>query len=142
MNRAILREIIFKDKSEKQWLEDLLHPLIIKRMYEMVDAIENAPYCIVMIPLLLEVGGFNRIDRILVIESDKELQVQRLRQRDNIEDETIDAILSTQATSQLRLAHADDIIYNNGSVKELENKVESLHRFYSALAQGKEFSTS
>lgn len=132
LNRKKLREIIFKDSGEKIWLEKLLHPLIEEEIQNQL-ALIKAPYCVLVIPLLLEVSPYHFIDRILVIDTLPENQIERVMSRDQLQKEEVLAIMQTQLNRIKRLSQAHDVIINNGDLKDLEEKVELLHQFYSTF---------
>lgn len=134
LNRTALRKIIFADESQRIWLETLLHPLIYEEMDKQVKR-STSPYCIAVIPLLLEKPPHDMVNRILVIDTIESEQIKRTRVRDNSTIDDVKAILKTQATRAQRLAAADDIIENNGSPADLVSQVERLNGFYRALAQ-------
>lgn len=134
LNRKKLREIIFKDADERRWLEQLLHPLILEGINVRKKAV-TAPYCIVVIPLLLEKNVYQGIDRILVVDCEEYLQIQRVQQRDHLTVEQVKTILAAQAPRQEKLKVADDLIENSGNLENLSQQVEKLHRFYLQLAQ-------
>ncbi|WP_039914831.1 dephospho-CoA kinase [Cellvibrio mixtus] len=134
LNRARLREIIFSNPSEKDWLERTLHPIINQRIREQL---KNAagPYVILASPLLLETRQYLLVDRILVIDASEQLQIERASQRDFSNEAQIKAIMQTQLSRQERCARANDIIQNHGSLIELDEQVGSLHKLYMELAQ-------
>lgn len=132
LDRTLLRSMVFADTSKRKQLEGLLHPLI---MAAALRAGETAggDYQIFAVPLLVETAFDKLMDRVLVVDCDPELQRQRLMSRDNESAESADAIIASQATRQERLAIADDVILNDGTLRELEAGVERLHRQYLAL---------
>jgi dephospho-CoA kinase len=132
LNRARLRDIIFQSPAERLWLEQLLHPLIRKQIETQIKAVV-APYCIVVIPLLVESGAYDFIDRVLVIDTNETEQIQRAAQRDHVSPERIAAILNTQASREARLAIAHDVIQNNGKMNDLIPQVEWWHQHYLSL---------
>lgn len=134
LRRAALRKIIFENPHEKVWLEKLLHPLIRKKMKEAIDRC-HYPYCILVIPLLAESKGITFIDRVLVVDAPMDLQIQRAKQRDDVSDKAIKAIIDSQCDHHERLAIADDIINNDADLTTLQNKVQQLHQKYLNLAQ-------
>lgn len=136
LDRRQLREIIFQDPHHKKWLEELLHPIIMRQIADEITYITH-PYCIAVIPLLMEIGADAFIDHILVIDVNEEDQLQRASLRDNSTTESIKAILKTQMTRDERLKIADDIIDNSGSIDALDSQVEKLHQKYLQLGQGK-----
>lgn len=136
LNRATLRSIIFKENNERVWLEQLLHPLIRKEMHRQVMQIAApVPYCIVVIPLLFESDPHSFIDRILVVDTPEETQINRVSARDKIPKADILTILQAQTTREQRLSQAHDIIINDGQIADLEPQIEGLHQLYSELAR-------
>lgn len=133
LNRAKLRELIFSNPAEKDWLEKLLHPIINQRIRERLAA-ASSPYTILASPLLLETQQYLLVDRVLVIDANEELQIARASQRDLNNEAQIRAIIKTQLSRQERCSRADDIIHNHGSLIELDEQVEKLHQFYLELA--------
>ncbi len=130
LDRAQLRKIIFTDPLKRQWLEQLLHPLIRAEMQRLISA-ARSPYCIAVIPLLLETKPNPLIQRILVIDTPEEQQIARCITRDHLSEKEIKAIMQTQVTREQRVAAADDIIDNHHRTPaELYPQVEKLHQFY------------
>jgi dephospho-CoA kinase len=135
LDRRALRNLIFKDSSLRQALDAILHPLIRAEM-EREAAQAKAPYVVMAIPLLVEGGNAGkRVDRVLVVDADETLQIQRLQARDGSSQEQARAILSSQASRAARLGQADDVILNSGTVAELRQAVDRLHEKYLQLAQ-------
>jgi len=134
LNRAQLREIIFADKKQRKTLERVLHPLIYKEMWQKVGQISD-PYCILSIPLFTESEQTYQVDKVLVVDCLKELQIQRLKIRNNFTDEHIALILEAQATREARLLRADDIITNNADRQKLTQQVDTIHLKYLDLAK-------
>lgn len=136
LDRRKLAHIVFSKSNEKIWLEDVLHPLIkeevIRRMQKLTIE-KDPPYCIVVVPLLLE----NRFqfedlfDRTLVVDCKIDVQIERIRQRDKRSVEEIKAILGAQASREKRLEVADDVIENSDlTMDELKLAVKALHEKY------------
>jgi dephospho-CoA kinase len=133
LDRRALRTLVFADPLKRQELEGILHPLIRADMEQRAeDAI--GPYLILAIPLLVEGGGRNRVDRILVVDVPEALQLERLVTRDSVGPEEARAILAAQANRTDRLHAADDVLRNTGTVRELQQKVDRLHDRYLQLA--------
>jgi dephospho-CoA kinase len=96
----------------------------------------QGPYLVMAIPLLVEGGSARkRVDRVLVVDVDEALQIQRLQARDGSSEEHARAILASQASRAARLGEADDVLLNTGSVAELRQAVDRLHEQYLQLAQ-------
>lgn len=133
LNRARLRKQIFQNKTERAWLENLLHPLIAEERLRQIAA-TSKPYVIVEIPLLLEKSLGEEVDRVLVVDVPEALQIERVKQRDSVSKASIRAIMDTQVSASQRRASADDVIDNSGSLDDLRPQIESLHRKYLKLA--------
>lgn len=132
LDRKQLRELIFADNTERQWLENLLHPSILEVMQQRAKQ-AISPYCMLVIPLLLEKNLQNIVDRVLVIDAPEKLQYDRAIQRDQLTPEQFNAILQTQLTRAERLKLADDIIYNDSDLNHLKQQVFKLHEGYLKL---------
>ena len=130
LDRKKCRKLIFEDNIKRLWLEKLLHPLIRNETKKQLEKIQ-APYCIVVIPLLVENLPHPYIDRILVVEISEENALARASDRDQSTPDQIKAIMRSQASQQQRLAVADDIIDNNAERSDLPDQVSRLHKFYS-----------
>lgn len=133
LNRARLRAIIFQSPDEKTWLNNLLHPLINARTQQL-KALSTAPYVLWVVPLLVENGLQHQADRVLVVDVDEATQLRRTIQRDGIDRQQAQNILSAQATRSTRLAVADDVINNSGTPDEALPQVAALHQRYLTLA--------
>ncbi len=115
LDRRALRDLIFSDSGARRDLEAILHPLIRARM-ERAAASAAGPYIVMAIPLLIEGGSRDRVDRILAVDVDEAVQLQRVMARDGGSLEQARAILASQASRSARLAAADDVILNTGTV--------------------------
>jgi dephospho-CoA kinase len=133
LDRAALRDRVFANPAERQWLEQLTHPAIRELTDQRCDA-ATGPYVIVAIPLLVETRGENRFERVLVVDCDPLLQLARLQARDGVTSQQAAQILAAQTTREQRLAAADDVIQNNGDIAGLRDQVEKLHRQYLSLS--------
>lgn len=134
LNRPLLRERIFNNKEARLWLEAYLHPRILQRMQDLIAVLPPAPYCIASIPLLVEVKAHSFIDRILVVDTSREHQLLRLTQRDHINLTQAEAMLQAQVSREERLAVADDVIRNDGTLGYLEEQVNRLHKQYLSIS--------
>jgi dephospho-CoA kinase len=132
LNRKMLAKKIFNNLEEKSWLEKLLHPLINEEVLA-AKAKVKSPYCIIVIPLLIETLPNPTIDRILVVDSPQSLQISRTVARDQRSESEITAIIDTQAAPEERLKAADDLIINDRGLAELTEAVLHLHHQYLKL---------
>jgi dephospho-CoA kinase len=130
LNRAELRNRVFSNPREKTMLENILHPLIFADMQNKIDKLKT-PYCIASIPLLFETGMCDFVDRVLVIDCPEDLQITRVKQRDNLTEERIKTIIASQVSREFRLANADEVLDNSTNNRnELAQQVETLHNSY------------
>ncbi len=133
LDRRALRELVFSDPDARRDLEAILHPLIRSEM-DRCAALAVGPYIVMVIPLLIEGGSRDRVDRILAVDVDEAVQLQRVMARDHCSAEQAQAILDSQAPRSVRLAAADDVLSNAGTVTELRQAVDGLHQQYLRLA--------
>ncbi|HUO79808.1 MAG TPA: dephospho-CoA kinase [Steroidobacteraceae bacterium] len=134
LDRRRLRTLVFADEGRRRRLEAILHPAIRAATAAAVAA-ATAPYVVVAIPLLVESGQAADYDRVLVVDAAPETQRARLVERDGESPAGADAILAAQAGRASRLAVADDVLDNRGTLAELEAAVGRLHERYLALAR-------
>lgn len=136
LDRARLRAIVFSNPEEKRWLEALLHPLVYSEIGRRIATL-SAPYCIVVVPLLLETGQRHLVDRLLVVDCPEDLQRRRVKLRDGLSDAQIGQIMASQSGRADRLAAADDLLENIDDEATLAERVEQLHRSYLTLGRQK-----
>ncbi len=129
LNRKHLREIIFSQPNERQWLENLLHPLIRAKIEHLANSC-TTPYCVIEIPLLLNKKNYPYLNKILAIIAPRNLQIARVMERDQCSEAQALAILSTQPDDKARLEIADDVIINDSGLGALQHNLEKLHHKY------------
>ena len=134
LDRRALRDLIFSNPGARRDLESILHPLIRADMERSADQAVG-PYIVLAIPLLIEGGPSDRVDRILVVDVDEAVQLRRVMERDGCTAEQARAILASQASRSARLAAADDVLQNTGTVTDLRQAVDRLHERYLRLAE-------
>jgi len=132
INRAHLRKEVFDDEEKKKVLESIIHPLVRDLMGKKITA-SNSPYSIIMVPLIFETNSMSNYNRILVIDCDPRLQLERAILRDNNSKEQIQKIIDSQCTREERISIANDIIPNNDSIKNLKTRTIAMHKFYLGL---------
>lgn len=133
IDRDKLRERVFDNTDERRRLETILHPRIRAIVQDKLAAIE-APYGVVVVPLLIESGFSDLVDRILVVDAMENVQIQRTAARSGLREPEIRKIMSAQANRARRLQQASEVIENNGDRKHLEAEVERMHQWYLSLA--------
>ncbi len=133
LNRSKLRELIFSDPTEKQWLNDLLHPMIRNKIDSDLSKV-TSPYGLLVAPLLVENQMQSMADRVLIVDVPTEVQIERTMSRDNVSREQVASILKSQASREQRLAVADDVIKNHTKNQELLPQITDLHQKYLAIS--------
>ncbi|MDA9965456.1 dephospho-CoA kinase [Gammaproteobacteria bacterium] len=134
IDRAKLRQEIFDDKEKKKTIESITHPLVRDLMAERIAA-STSPYSIIMVPLIFETNSMSAYNRILVIDCDTKLQLERATLRDNNSSEQIQKILDSQCSRTERLSIANDVIPNNDSLENLKTRSLAMHKFYLGLCK-------
>jgi dephospho-CoA kinase len=133
LDRRALRECIFSDLPARRRLEGILHPLIRADMERRAQD-DPGSYIVLAIPLLIESSEPGRVDRVLVVDLPEDIQLERVIARDRVSSDQARAIISAQASRESRLAAADDVLVNDGSVSMLRKAVDSLHLKYMGLS--------
>lgn len=137
LDRTAMRELAFADPAQRTRLEAILHPLIRAESAAQVRA-ANAPYVMLVVPLLVESGTYReRVDRVLVVDCSEQIQVDRVVARNGLTPAAVRAIMVAQATREQRLAVADDLIDNSGDLDSLRRQVSALDGEYRRLAEGR-----
>ena len=133
LDRALLRRRLFGDEALRRRVESILHPAILAKLgRQSADA--GGPYQLLVIPLLVESDLAGIVDRVLVVDCPVERQIERLMQRDGETREGASAMLAAQVSRKTRLAAADDVIVNDGTIADLAVRVAALDRKYRDLA--------
>ena len=135
LDRAALRQLIFHDSRAKATLENILHPRIRQCVIDALDHSGDAPYCMIVVPLLFETGAYaNLVQRTLVVDCPEELQIERAMARSVLTEAEVRAVMAAQLPRSLRLARADDVIVNDADIESLIKKVNEIHKKYIRLA--------
>ena len=131
IDRVALRRRVFEDPQERLWLEQMLHPMIRQRIEQTITELEQrqaGDLVLVVVPLLFESGFDDLVDVSVAIDCPRELQIQRLRERDNLDTELARRMIEAQLSNDQRLARADLSIRNDGSAPVSELAEELLQR--------------
>ena len=136
LDRKKLRTMIFNNSELKRDLEQIIHPEVYAIINQKINASQE-PYQIIVIPLLIETGYQNFVDRVLIVDCSMETQLARLINRDNETMKNARKIIANQIERNERLKFADDIIENEKktSINVLKNKVLQLHQTYLELPE-------
>jgi dephospho-CoA kinase len=135
LNRARLREIIFADPSQKEWLNNLLHPMIREQMLQQLETVQS-DYALLVIPLMVENNLQSLADKVVVVDVDPETQIQRTVERDQVDQQQAEAIVASQASREQRLAIADYVIKNNTKNQKLLYQITELHKKFLEMCRG------
>ena len=137
LDRPAMRSIVFGDDKARRRLESILHPKIGRATREQADA-AGGPYQVIVVPLLVESSLRAFVDRVLVVDCDEATQVARLLARDAETEDQARRMLAAQSSREERLAIADDIVTNDGSLDDTRKQVLALHRRYLEEAAGRD----
>jgi len=127
LDRKALRKIVFETPAQRDWLEQLLHPLIRDRILLKLDQ-TTSEYAILASPLLLETDQHLLVNQIVVVDVDEATQISRTVARDSTDSEQVRAIIAAQMSRDERIAKADELIDNSGAVDALTPRIEQLHK--------------
>ena len=134
INRAFLRQEVFDDEKKKKLLESIIHPLVRDLMIQKIAA-SQSPYSIIMVPLIFETNSMNNYNRILVIDCDPIVQLERAMLRDKNSKIQIQKIIDSQCSREERISIANDVIPNNDSLENLKIRSIAMHKFYLGLSK-------
>lgn len=134
LDRQKLKQRIFASDEAKDKLEKILHPRIRESLLAKINNC-TAPYCIAVIPLLVEKHWQTVVDRVLLVDVSEETQIQRTQQRDQLTESAVKRIVGSQATRAQRLAVADDVINNDITPDKLQAEIQRLHEKYTKLSR-------
>jgi dephospho-CoA kinase len=133
LDRHRLRERVFANEDDRRMLEDILHPRIRDEVAARLNRLD-APYAVVVIPLLLETRYPIPVDRVLVVDVPEPTRIERVTRRDGSTEDAVRRIMVRQAGRAARLAAADDVMANDGDLALLDRQVQALHQHYLQLA--------
>ena len=134
IDRKYIREKIFSSPELRTTLEQIIHPKVKENIYQQTNLLSSS-YCIIVVPLLIEANMQSIVDRILVIQTDKSLQISRVSHRDQCSTAHVETIVNNQSSTEDKLKFADDVIINNGTLENLNPQIEQLHQKYLALSR-------
>ncbi|MFZ2162934.1 MAG: dephospho-CoA kinase [Sideroxyarcus sp.] len=135
LDRAEMRKLIFSHPNKKQRLESILHPLILAQAKQQATSPTDAPYTLVVVPLLFENRHYSDwLHRVITVDCPEDVQIGRTMQRSQLDESAVRAIMAQQLNREARLTLSDEKIINNGSLDDLEKQVVGMHRRLSALA--------
>ena len=127
VDRALLRDEIFKNEDKKEALESIIHPLVREEIFNFIEN-SNSVYKIIMVPLIYETNSQDFYDKIVVVDCKEENQIMRASKRDNKTKNDIINIMKNQASSDERVSIADEVIKNDSSLDDLKKQVIKVHQ--------------
>ena len=127
VDRALLRDEIFKNEDKKEALESIIHPLVREEIFNFIEN-SNSIYKIIMVPLIYETNSQDFYDKIVVVDCKEENQIIRASKRDNKTKNDIINIMKNQASSDERMSIADEVIKNDSSLDDLKKQVIKVHQ--------------
>ena len=127
IDRALLRDEIFKNEDKKEALESIIHPLVREEIFNFIEN-SNSVYKIIMVPLIYETNSQDFYDKIVVVDCKEENQIIRASKRDNKTKNDIINIMKNQASSDERMSIADEVIKNDSSLDDLKKQVIKVHQ--------------
>ncbi len=135
LDRNRMREIVFGDPVEKKRLEAILHPLIFSQTRQQAASPTDAPYTLIVVPLLFESGRYaNWLHRVVTVDCPEASQITRTIRRSSLDETAVRAIMAQQLSRPERLRLADDVIHNDGDLQDLQKQVDLMHNRLCALA--------
>ena len=127
IDRALLRDEIFKNENKKEVLESIIHPLVREEIFNFIENSDSI-YKIIMVPLIYETNSQDFYDKIVVVDCKEENQINRASKRDNKTKDDIINIIKNQASSDERMSIADEVIKNDSSLDDLKKQVIKVHQ--------------
>ena len=127
IDRALLRDEIFKNENKKEVLESIIHPLVREEIFNFIENSDSV-YKIIMVPLIYETNSQDFYDKIIVVDCKEENQINRASKRDNKTKDNIINIIKNQASSDERISIADEVIKNDSSLNDLKKQVIKVHQ--------------
>jgi len=132
LDRALLRSMIFSDEAARMQLNEIMHPAIYQELKARIECLE-APYCVILMPLLVEVQMEDLFDRIVVIDCPTSVQIERIRKRDGLSADEAIKIINAQATRERRLEVSNRVIDNSLGTRDLEGQIRALHKEWTLM---------
>ena len=134
LDRKKIAQAVFSKPQTKIALEKILHPKVKQQILQEIEQSHSSHYIVLVIPLLFESNFTDLVDRTLVIDSNDDIRIKRIQQRDTRSEKQIKDIMANQIDREHRLQRADDILNNSGSLEDLKSAVSHLHKQYMAMA--------
>lgn len=135
LDRGKMRKHVFASHTEKQLLESILHPLILAQTKQLAASATDAPYTVIVVPLLFESAHYaGWLDHVICVDCSEETQIARTLQRSKLDEQAVRAIMAQQLSRSARAHLANEVIHNDGSLPDLEEQVVGIHHRLSVAA--------
>lgn len=134
LDRRHLRDVVFTEPKQRNWLEQLLHPIIRDRIMQKLEQ-SDSRYTILTSPLLLETDQHLLVNHVIVVDAPEALQIERTMARDSSTADQVRSIISAQMERTERLGKADDVVDNSGTENDLQPQALTLHEKFLKQAQ-------
>ena len=128
IDRKKLGELVFSNKDIKKKLENIVHPKVKSRLFELFNLHQTDKYIFVSVPLLFEAGFEELFDKIIFIAIDEELQLSRLMARNGFTQEEALSRINSQIPQKKKISKADFVIYNNSTIEYLSEQIDKIFR--------------
>ena len=135
LNRSFIASKMFSHKPLQQKLEFFIHPPVEKEIERQIKDLTHRGELIVIVEaaLIYEAGLHKKLDAVIVVDADESERISRVRKRDVVSEDAVRSRMMAQLDVKKKLKKADYIIYNNGTLEELESKVRFLYIVFKQL---------
>ena len=128
IDRLKIKEIVFNNKEKLKKLNDLIHPKVIEEFKKIKENTGKNDIIIFDVPLLFESGMDKMCDKIILVFTDKKIQIKRMLERDGITEELAEKIINSQMSLEEKLNKSQIHLENNGTLEDLREKSETIYR--------------
>ena len=137
LNRSFIASEIFANKELQKKVEFIIHPHVEKEIERQIKELAHRGELIIIIEaaLIYEAGLHKKLDAVIVVHADEFVRISRVRKRDVVSEDAVRSRMTAQLDAKVKLEKADYIIYNNGTLEELESKVRFLYIVFKQLAK-------
>jgi dephospho-CoA kinase len=137
LNRSFIASEIFANKELQKKVEFIIHPRVEKEIERQIKELAHRRELIIIVEaaLIYEAGLHKKLDAVIVVDADEFVRISRVRKRDVVSEDAVRSRMTAQLDAKTKLEEADYIIYNNGTLEELESKVRFLYIVFKQLAK-------
>ena len=128
IDRLKIKEIVFNNKEKLKKLNDLIHPKVMEEFKKIKENTGKNDIIIFDVPLLFESGMDKMCDKIILVFTDKKIQIKRMLERDGITEELAEKIINSQMSLEEKLNKSQIHLENNGTLEDLREKSETIYR--------------